>query len=73
MGIEALCRQQRNIADRIFMDFKYTAPGSDEQIQALNTLHGLVGLWAHYALNAKSDGTLCLDQEPSRLKTDLVA
>lgn len=46
MSIDARCREQRSVADRMFMDFKYTRPGSKEQLQALNTLSFLIGMWA---------------------------
>ena len=32
----------------MFMDFKYTRPGSKEQIQALATLSFLIGMWADF-------------------------
>ena len=46
MSIDARCKEQRPAADRMFMDFKYTRPGSKEQLQALNTLSFLIGIWA---------------------------
>ena len=45
MSIDARCKEQRPVADRMFMDFKYTRPGSKEQLQALNTLSFLIGMW----------------------------
>ena len=48
MGIDKFCREQRNSADRLFMDFKYTRPGSKEQVQALATLSFLIGMWADF-------------------------
>ena len=48
MSIEKLCREQRNGADRLFMDFKYTAPGSTEQLQALKMLSFLLGMWGDF-------------------------
>ena len=30
------------------MDFKYTAPGSDDQLRALKTLNVLISLWGDY-------------------------
>ena len=50
MSIEQRCRNQQAIADRIFMDFKYTKPGSDEQIRSLETFHFLVCMWADFFL-----------------------
>ena len=32
----------------MFMDFKYTRAGSQEQIQALKTLSFLIGMWADF-------------------------
>ena len=48
MTIDSRCKEQQNVADRIFMDFKYTAPGSKEQVRALTTLSFLVGMWADF-------------------------
>jgi len=48
MSIDARCKEQRPVADRMFMDFKYTRPGSKEQLQALNTLSFLIGKWADF-------------------------
>ena len=45
MTIDARCKEQQQTADRMFMDFKYTAPGSKEQVRALMTLTFLVGMW----------------------------
>ena len=48
MSIDARCKEQQQTADRMFMDFKYTAPGSKEQGRALTTLSFLVGMWADF-------------------------
>ncbi len=48
MSIDARCKEQQAIADRMFMDFKYTDPGSDEQIRALNTFNFLVSMWYEF-------------------------
>ena len=48
MSIDARCQEQRSAADRMFMDFKYTRPGSKEQVQALATLSLLIGMWADF-------------------------
>ena len=48
MSIDARCKEQQQTADRMFMDFKYTAPGSKEQVRALTTLSFLVGMWADF-------------------------
>ena len=45
MTIDQRCKSQQITADRIFMDFKYTKPGSTEQLKALKTLHTLVCQW----------------------------
>ena len=45
MSIDQRCREQRNIADSMFMDFKYTKPGSAEQVRALNSLNFLLSMW----------------------------
>ena len=48
MSIDARCKEQRPVADRMFMDFKYTRAGSKEQLQALNMLSFLIGIWADF-------------------------
>lgn len=48
MSIDARCKEQRPTADRMFMDFKATAPGSKQQVQALMTLSFLMGMWADF-------------------------
>ena len=48
MSIDARCREQRSVADRMLMDFKYTRPGSKEQLQALSSLSFLIGMWADF-------------------------
>nr|WP_115094105.1 hypothetical protein [Synechococcus sp. UW106] len=48
MSIDARCKEQQQTADRMFMDFKYTAPGSKEQVRALTTLSFLLGMWADF-------------------------
>ena len=48
MSIDARCKEQRPVADRMFMGFKYTRPGPKEQLQALNTLSFLIGMWADF-------------------------
>ena len=48
MSIDARCKEQQQTADRMFMDFKYTAPGSKEQVRALTPLSFLVGMWADF-------------------------
>ena len=48
MSIDTRCQEQRSAADRMFMDFKYTPPGSQEQLRALKTLSVLIGMWADF-------------------------
>ena len=48
MSIDNRCREQRDVADQMFMDFKYTQPGSEEQIRALKTFSFLIGMWADF-------------------------
>ena len=48
MSIDNRCREQQRVADQMFMDFKYTSPGSKEQVRALNTLSFLVGMWSDF-------------------------
>ena len=48
MSIDTRCQEQQSAADRMFMDFKYTRPGSQEQLRALKTLSFLIGMWADF-------------------------
>ena len=48
MTIDQRCKSQQITADRIFMDFKYTKPGSKEQLRALKTLNTLVCQWVMF-------------------------
>ena len=48
MSISEFCKVQQAKADRIFMDFKYTEPGSPEQNQSLKTLNNLIVQWAQF-------------------------
>ena len=48
MSIDARCREQQKVADRMFMDFKYTAPGSADQVRALKTLSFLISMWSDF-------------------------
>jgi hypothetical protein len=63
MSIDARCREQRSVADRMFMDFKYTRPGSKEQLQALSTLSFLIGMCADFltAEEKRMDQVLVLE------------
>ena len=48
------------------MDFKYTAPGSKEQVRALTTLSFLVGMWADFlsAEEKRMASALALEASP---------
>ena len=63
MSIDARCKEQQPVADRTFMDFKYTRAGSKEQLQALNTLSFLIGMWADFlaAEEKRMDQVLVLE------------
>ena len=63
MSIDARCQEQRSVADRMFMDFKYTRAGSKEQLQALGTLTFLIGMWADFlaAEKKRMDQVLVLE------------
>ena len=63
MSIDNRCREQRDVADQMFMDFKYTHPGSEEQIRALKTLSFLIGMWADFLLREEKrmNAALILD------------
>ena len=63
MSIDARCREQRSVADRMFMDFNYTPPGSKEQLLALGTLSFLIGMWADFltAEEKRMDQVLALE------------
>ena len=66
MSIDARCKEQQQTADRMFMDFKYTAPGSKEQVRALTTLSFLVGMWADFlsAEEKRMASALALEVNP---------
>ncbi len=66
MSIDARCKEQQQAADRMFMDFKYTAPGSKEQVRALTTLSFLVGMWADFlsAEEKRMASALALEASP---------
>ena len=48
MSIHRRCKQLQCVADQMFMDFKYTSPGSREQLRALKTFNDQVLLWADF-------------------------
>ena len=47
------------------MDFKYTSPGSKEQVRALNTLSFLVGMWADFLVQEEKRMSSALTLEAS--------
>ncbi len=51
MSIDVRCQEQKSAADRMFMDFKYSKPGSKDQVRSLLTLSFLVGMWADFLDN----------------------
>ena len=53
ISIEKRCKFQQNIADKIFMDFKYTHSGSIEQINALYKFNISIAMWAMFLENTK--------------------
>ena len=53
MSIDKRGQEQLPVADRMFMDFKYSTPGSQDQVHALKTLNVLIGMWADYFLHAE--------------------
>ena len=65
MSIDNRCREQQRVADQIFMDFKYTRPGSKEQVRALNTLSFLVGMWADFLIQEERRMSSALTLEAS--------
>ena len=66
MSIDARCKEQQQTADRMFMDFKYTAPGSKEQVRALTTLSFLVGMWADFLTAEEKRMASALSLETNR-------
>ena len=60
MSIHNRCKELQRVADRMFMDFKYTSPGSMEQLRALKTFNDQVCLWADF-----------LVQEERRMRSSL--
>ena len=65
MSIDNRCREQQRVADQMFMDFKYTSPGSKEQVRALNTLSFLVGMWADFLIQEERRMSSALTLEAS--------
>ena len=51
MSIDTRCKEQQRVADQMLMDFKYTAPGSKEQLRSLMTLSFLVSMWSDFFKN----------------------
>tara|TARA_B100001093_G_scaffold399162_1_gene386589 strand:- start:483 stop:683 length:201 start_codon:yes stop_codon:yes gene_type:complete len=48
MSIDSSCKEQIRVSDQMFMDFKYTSPGSQQQIRTLKTLSFLISMWADF-------------------------
>ena len=63
MSIDNRCREQQRVADQMFMDFKYTRPGSQEQVRALSTLSFLVGMWCDFLASEERRMTSALSLE----------
>ncbi len=68
MSIQDRCLRQRPLADRAFMDFKYTPAGSQEQRSALARLHALVLEW----IELESSSCPLGHEETSRRHQDLL-
>ena len=60
MSIDSRCKEQLRVSDQMFMDFKYTSPGSEEQVRALKTLSFLVGMWADFLTSEERRMTAAL-------------
>ena len=65
MSIDSRCKEQQSVADQMFMDFKYTRPGSNEQVRALSTLSFLVGMWSDSLVNEEKRMSSALSLEAS--------
>ena len=60
MSIDSRCKEQLRVSYQMFMDFKYTSPGSEEQVRALKTLSFLVGMWADFLTSEERRMTAAL-------------
>ena len=60
MSIDSRCKEQLRVSSQMFMDFKYTTPGSEKQVRALKTLSFLVGMWADFLTSEESRMTAAL-------------
>jgi hypothetical protein len=60
MSIDSRCKEQLRVSAQIFMDFKYTSPGSEEQVRALKTLSFLIGMWADFLTSEERRMTAAL-------------
>ena len=65
MTIDSRCQEQKNIADKMFMDFKYTEPGSDAQVKALKTLSFLISMWGDFLFHEERRMASALTLESS--------
>ena len=63
MSIDSRCKEQIRVSDQMFMDFKYTSPGSEQQVRALKTLSFLLSMWADFLLKEEKrmNAALILD------------
>ena len=60
MSIDSRCKEQLRVSSQMFMDFKYTSPGSEEQVRALKSLSFLVGMWADFLTSEERRMTAAL-------------
>ena len=65
MSSDSRCKEQQAVAEQMFMDFKYTRPGSKEQVRALSTLSFLVGMWSDFLVNEEKRMSSALSLEAS--------
>ena len=67
VSISDQCREQLKHADRLFMDFKYTRPGSPEQLSAVKTFNDLISRWADYFIDNNDESHIPLCQREQDL------
>ena len=65
MSIDSRWKEQQSVADQMFMDFKYTRPGSKEQVRALSALSFLVGMLSDFLVNEEKRMSSALSLEAS--------
>ena len=54
MTIDARCKEQLALAEQMYKQFKYTEPGSAEQLRSLGTLTFLISMWADFFLRTEA-------------------